>query len=41
MLCTASPTFAHAFLERASPPVGSELPVLIGAGWVVLQVSLR
>jgi methionine-rich copper-binding protein CopC len=27
MLCMASPAFAHAFLERASPPVGSELPV--------------
>jgi copper resistance protein C len=27
MLCVASPAFAHAFLERASPPVGSELPV--------------
>jgi methionine-rich copper-binding protein CopC len=23
MLCAASPAFAHAFLERASPPVGS------------------
>ena len=27
MLCMASPAFAHAFLQRASPPVGSELPV--------------
>jgi methionine-rich copper-binding protein CopC len=27
MLVQASPVFAHAFLERASPPVGSELPV--------------
>lgn len=27
MLCLASPAFAHAFLEHASPPVGSELPV--------------
>jgi methionine-rich copper-binding protein CopC len=27
MLCWASPALAHAFLERASPPVGSELPV--------------
>jgi len=27
MLCLASPAFAHAFLERASPPVGSEIPV--------------
>lgn len=26
-LCAASPAFAHAFLQRASPPVGSELPV--------------
>ena len=26
MLCLASPAFAHAFLQRASPPVGSELP---------------
>jgi len=25
MLITASPAFAHAFLERASPPVGSEV----------------
>jgi methionine-rich copper-binding protein CopC len=25
MLVQASPAFAHAFLERASPPVGSEL----------------
>ena len=25
MLAQASPVFAHAFLERASPPVGSEL----------------
>ncbi len=25
MLLSASPAFAHAFLERASPPVGSEL----------------
>ncbi len=27
MLCLASPAFAHAFLQHASPPVGSELPV--------------
>jgi methionine-rich copper-binding protein CopC len=27
MLAQASPVFAHAFLERASPPVGSELAV--------------
>jgi methionine-rich copper-binding protein CopC len=27
MLCLASPAFAHAFLEHASPPVGSELSV--------------
>jgi methionine-rich copper-binding protein CopC len=27
MLCAASPAFAHAFLQRASPPVGSEIPV--------------
>ena len=27
MLCVTSPAFAHAFLQRASPPVGSELPV--------------
>jgi methionine-rich copper-binding protein CopC len=27
MLCLSSPAFAHAFLEHASPPVGSELPV--------------
>ena len=27
LLCAASPAFAHAFLQRASPPVGSELPV--------------
>jgi methionine-rich copper-binding protein CopC len=27
MLCLAPPAFAHAFLQRASPPVGSELPV--------------
>ncbi len=26
MLAQASPVFAHAFLERASPPVGSEVP---------------
>lgn len=26
MLGLASPAFAHAFLERASPPVGSKLP---------------
>ncbi len=26
MLLAASPAWAHAFLERASPPVGSELP---------------
>ena len=25
MLSSASPAFAHAFLERASPPVGSEV----------------
>jgi copper resistance protein C len=25
MLAPASPAFAHAFLERASPPVGSEI----------------
>ncbi|HME27052.1 MAG TPA: copper resistance protein CopC [Acetobacteraceae bacterium] len=25
MLAQASPAFAHAFLERASPPVGSEI----------------
>ena len=25
MLAQASPVFAHAFLERASPPVGSEI----------------
>jgi len=25
MLAQVSPVFAHAFLERASPPVGSEL----------------
>jgi copper resistance protein C len=25
MLSAASPAFAHAFLERASPPVGSEI----------------
>ena len=25
MLAQASPAFAHAFLERASPPVGSEV----------------
>ena len=25
MPCIASPAFAHAFLERASPPVGSEV----------------
>ena len=27
MLCIASPAYAHAFLERASPPVGSEVPI--------------
>ena len=27
LLCIASPAFAHAFLQRSSPPVGSELPV--------------
>ena len=27
MLVQASPVFAHAFLERASPPVGSEVTV--------------
>jgi hypothetical protein len=27
LLCLSSPAFAHAFLERASPPVGSTLPV--------------
>lgn len=27
MLCIASPALPHAFLEHASPPVGSELPV--------------
>jgi methionine-rich copper-binding protein CopC len=27
MMCIASPAFAHAFLERASPPVGSEVPI--------------
>lgn len=27
MLCMASTAFAHAFLQHASPPVGSELPV--------------
>jgi hypothetical protein len=27
MLITASPAFAHAFLERASPPVGSDIAV--------------
>lgn len=27
MLSIASPAFAHAFLERASPPVGSEVAV--------------
>jgi copper resistance protein C len=27
MLCVASPAYAHAFLERASPPVGSEVPI--------------
>jgi methionine-rich copper-binding protein CopC len=27
LLGAASPAFAHAFLQRASPPVGSELPV--------------
>jgi copper resistance protein C len=27
MLSMASPAFAHAFLQHASPPVGSELPV--------------
>ena len=27
LLCAAPPAFAHAFLQRASPPVGSELPV--------------
>jgi hypothetical protein len=27
MLCLASPVFAHAFLQRASPPVGAQLPV--------------
>ena len=26
-ICFGTPAFAHAFLERASPPVGSELPV--------------
>jgi methionine-rich copper-binding protein CopC len=26
MLLAASPAFAHAFLERADPPVGSDLP---------------
>jgi copper resistance protein C len=26
MLCSASPVFAHAMLERASPLVGSEVP---------------
>jgi len=26
MLAMASPAYAHAFLERASPPVGSEIP---------------
>ena len=26
-LCAAAPAFAHAFLQRASPPVGSALPV--------------
>lgn len=26
-LCAVSPAFAHAFLQRASPPVGSEIPV--------------
>lgn len=26
LLCLASPAFAHAFLQRASPPVGSVLP---------------
>ena len=26
MLCSASPAFAHAMLERASPLVGSEVP---------------
>ena len=25
MLCLVSPAFAHAFLERADPPVGSEV----------------
>ena len=27
LLCPVAPAFAHAFLERASPPVGSEFPV--------------
>ncbi len=27
LLCAAPPAFAHAFLQRASPPVGSEIPV--------------
>ena len=27
MLCLASPALAHAFLQRASPPVGSAVPV--------------
>jgi copper resistance protein C len=27
MLVQASPVFAHAFLERASPPVGSEVTI--------------
>jgi copper resistance protein C len=27
MLCLASPAFAHAFLQHANPPVGSELPI--------------
>jgi copper resistance protein C len=26
MLVSAPPAFAHAFLERASPPVGSDIP---------------
>jgi methionine-rich copper-binding protein CopC len=26
ILLSGSPAFAHAFLERASPPVGSEVP---------------
>lgn len=27
LLCVAPPAFAHAFLQHASPPVGSDLPV--------------